>query len=319
MPVPEANVFPNYDGNRPKWVVIHKTASPGSTTAQEIANFFFHVPDRRSSHYVVGLDGIIVQCVSEADASGANCCLDPNHAPFLPEGININLLTISIEHVDSTVDNSQTMPAAQVAASHALVKGICERNGIPQRAGDANGGIIGHRDLMPENKARCPGPTYDFNALFAYLQSGGSTMSGIPQGWSDSHNILTAPNGHRVVKGFRDHILTSPTWTADDQPLMEEIQCAVVEESNPSLGPGSRQITTKHLLEYTPSRGVFEGYIGQELQFVIADRAKQIAALQAEIATLKQFDPAKAASTLAAITTAISTIEADLAVLKTEV
>lgn len=170
IPVPSENVFPGYLGHTPKWIVIHKTASGGM--AQDVAHFFQTVPDRRSAHYIIGQDGTIVQCVSEADGAGANGSFDPGHAPFLPEDLNLNLVTISIEHSDPTPDNSTPLTDAQKAASFRLVFGICQRHNIPMRKGDSNGGIIGHHDIAPKNRARCPG-NYPWDELFSFLENGG--------------------------------------------------------------------------------------------------------------------------------------------------
>ena len=172
MPVPANNIFPGYWGNKPRYIVIHKTASGGSP--QDIANFFQHDPNQASSHYIVGQDGTIVQCVSESDGAGANGVLQQGHAPFLPTNINLNLLTISIEHVDPTDDNSTPLTDAQKSASFKLIKGICERHNIPMRAGDAAGGIIGHKDISPISRARCPG-NYPWQELFTYLKTGEDT------------------------------------------------------------------------------------------------------------------------------------------------
>ncbi len=59
-----------------KWVDIPKTASAG--TAQDVAHFFQMVPDQRSTHSIVGQVSAIVQCMSESDGAGANCCLANN-------------------------------------------------------------------------------------------------------------------------------------------------------------------------------------------------------------------------------------------------
>ncbi len=173
MFVPADNVFPGYWGHIPIFVVIHKTA--GFHTAQEVASFFQTAPDKRSAHFIVGMDGTIVQTVSLDAGAGANCCLEAGHAAFLPQGMNLNLLTISIEHVDPALDNSTPLTDAQKKASFALVKSICERHNIPMRKGDANGGIIGHCDIAPVNRAHCPG-NYPWDELFAYLNSGGLEM-----------------------------------------------------------------------------------------------------------------------------------------------
>src|SRR5947209_7949434 len=141
--------------NTHDFLVIHKTASGG--TAQDIATFFANDPKMASTHYIVGQDGTIVQCVLEVDGAAGNCCLENGHAAFLPLGINLNVKTVSIEHVDPASDNSTPMSLEQKAASFKLVRDICQRHAIPMRraTGDGQGGIIGHNDIAPQSRARC--------------------------------------------------------------------------------------------------------------------------------------------------------------------
>lgn len=168
MLVDRQRVFINQNDHT--WLVLHKTA--GFHTAQEVAQFFATDPNMASVHYVVGRDGIIVQCVSEADGAGGNCCLETGHAPYLPLGVNLNVKTVSIEHVDPATDNSTPLTDAQKAASFRLVRDICLRHNIPMRRGDKDGGIIGHCDIAPLSRARCPG-NYPMDELFSFLQNGG--------------------------------------------------------------------------------------------------------------------------------------------------
>lgn len=44
----------------------------------------------------------------------------------------------------------------------------------------------------------------------------------IPSGWKDDGKTLTAPNGHTVVLGFREHIITADAWASALQPTEEE-------------------------------------------------------------------------------------------------
>ena len=259
--VDESRVFVGQNDHT--WLVLHKTASGGS--ALDIARYFAVTPLETSVHYIVGQDGAIVQAVLEKDGAGGNCCLEAGHAPYLPTGINLNVKTISIEHVDPATDNSTPLTSAQEAASFRLIADICRRNAIPERAGDASGGIIGHHDIAPISRARCPG-NYPWSALWSFLGGGGHTAM-VPTGWTDDGTTLTAPNGHRVVKGFRDWIL-SHNWDPADQPLQEEEGRTPVEYSNPGLGGGSRQIFWKTVLEWTPPKGVFVAAGGQELLYV---------------------------------------------------
>lgn len=159
------------------WLVLHKTAR--FQTAQECAAYFQTGSDglHVSSHYVVGQDGTIVQCVLESRGAGANCCLEAGHADYLPTDINLNVKTISIEHIDPAEDNSTPVTSAQARASFQLIYDICVRHNIPMRPGDAKGGIIGHMDIAPESRARCPG-NYPWTELWQFL--GGANM-GISQ------------------------------------------------------------------------------------------------------------------------------------------
>ncbi len=95
----------------------------------------------------------------------------------------------------------------------------------------------------------------------------------IPAGWLDDGTTLTAPNGHRVVLGFRRYVLTR-NWEADNLPLQEENGRSPLENANPSPGAGTQQIFIRTMLEWTPRRGVFEAGMGAELLQARADIAK---------------------------------------------
>lgn len=109
----------------------------------------------------------------------------------------------------------------------------------------------------------------------------GGPMAGVPYGWHDDGTTLTAPNGHKVVHGFRQYILDN-YWDPTNQPLQEEDGRDPLEDSNPSLGSGTQQIFNWTVLEWTPSKGVFMAWGGQELLKVRAERD----ALQAEVNSL---------------------------------
>lgn len=92
---------------------------------------------------------------------------------------------------------------------------------------------------------------------------GGNAMTGIPQGWKDDGTTLTAPNGHKVVAGFRNYILNN-TWDHNDVPCEEEHPATPIEVSNPGLGAGHVQHFNYSILEWTQARGVFLAYAGKE-------------------------------------------------------
>src|SRR6266566_6813812 len=97
---------------------------------------------------------------------------------------------------------------------------------------------------------------------FGQWMYGEEPMAGVPQGWHDDGTTLTAPNGHKVVRGFRAKVLAG--WDAQDIPLEEERQVAHVEQYYPS-DAGAVQTFNFSRLCYTQARGVYKMGIGNEL------------------------------------------------------
>jgi N-acetyl-anhydromuramyl-L-alanine amidase AmpD len=164
--IPNRNYFPSRNGYQPRYVIIHGTA--GFTSAEEVGYFFKATEGGEnpvSTHYIIGLHGELVQCINEQDGAYANGGVTKGHDPWWSRTLNPNLLTISIEHVKLSRDNSDELTAAQKQASFALVQRICNRHNIPKRWADANGGITGHYSMDPVHRDFCPGP-YPWNDLF---------------------------------------------------------------------------------------------------------------------------------------------------------
>lgn len=84
-------------------------------------------------------------------------------------------------------------------------------------------------------------------------------------GWKydEQQHRWTAPNGFVVEAGFAAEV--SKAWDAQDYPLENERHLDQLELSNPTLGEGSRQRFRLTTLEWTPTRGVFRSWTGQEL------------------------------------------------------
>jgi len=111
----------------------------------------------------------------------------------------------------------------------------------------------------------------------------------IPANWHDDGTTLTAPNGVKVVHGFRDYVLAH-NWDSANVPLKEEFGTSLLESSNPSLGGGTQQLFNWTMLGYTAARGVFVEWGVRELAFCrqqVQLKAAQIGALDAQIAQLK--------------------------------
>lgn len=181
--IPSPNHFNGRSGQQPRYVILHGTA--GGTSAQNIAAWFAQSAAQVSAHYVIGQDGTIVQCVQETDAAWSNGIISGtpgpsgdgiHHDSFWDTGLNPNYLTIAIEHVKPSTDNSDSLTDAQQAASFALIRDICHRWNIPTRYADAQGGITGHFSMDPVNRSRCPG-LYPWDALWTYLSSSSSSSA----------------------------------------------------------------------------------------------------------------------------------------------
>jgi len=164
--IPNKNYFS--DTGKKSFLILHGTA--GGSSAQGVAQFFQSTEGSNepvSSHYIVGQDGAIIQTVAEKDGAYGNGVVNnPNWTG------NPNFYTISIEHVKPDDANATALTPAQQAASFALIKDICQRNGIGMHDADDNSGITGHFSIDPVNRARCPG-NFDWDALWQYLQGGG--------------------------------------------------------------------------------------------------------------------------------------------------
>jgi N-acetyl-anhydromuramyl-L-alanine amidase AmpD len=301
MFVAENRTFINQ--NTHDFLVLHKTASGGS--AQNIATFFANDPAMASTHYVIGQDGTVVQCVLEKDGAGGNCCLENGHASFLPLGVNLNVKSVSIEHVDPASDNSTPLTNAQKAASFRLVQHICERHNIPKRraTNDGLGGIIGHNDIAPINKARCPG-NYPWNELFSYLQGGqgGDTIAiNIQQvsGYFDELDIThwRCKQTGRVIqfaildfyKAFGGNALCGLTHLG--LPVSPEIPLDAKGNVRQHFERGVLFYDVQHTYDNPPGAGsVYAAHLytgaGQDPDIAI-EQAK-VAALQAELAAVPQ-------------------------------
>jgi hypothetical protein len=216
----------------PQWIVLHGTAGGGS--ALDVARYFRTGP--HSTHYVIGQDGTVVQCVSETDSAWGNAPAETGCDPWWLKTQNPNFRTISIEHCKAHTDNSDQLTPAQQQASFSLIRYLCEKWKIPMRLADANGGITGHNKICPIDRPNCPGP-YPWDQLLAALNP--QPVTPLPDGWHDANGVLTAPNGIPVVRGFRQTLLNGTYWTLG-LPTEPEFRSSNIHMNTTHL-PGSLQ------------------------------------------------------------------------------
>lgn len=122
-------------------IVIHIT--DGSANINGTISWFKNPAARVSAHYVIGLDGEVVQMVAHNDVAW--------HAG------TANGTSIGIEHVANTRGLNPT--AAQMCASAALVTWLCDQYSIP-----ADGAhILGHAEADSRTTHRaCPNAVWDW-------------------------------------------------------------------------------------------------------------------------------------------------------------
>lgn len=167
--IPNNNYFPGRNGYKPLYIIIHGTA--GFTSAEEVARFFKSTEKGNnpvSTHYIIDLDGTLVQCVEEKNSAWGNGGVTAGHDPWWSRALNPNRITISIEHVKLSRDNSDELTIPQKEAGFRLVEHICQRHAIPRQLANKRGGITGHYSMDPVHRRFCPGP-YPWEELIAYL------------------------------------------------------------------------------------------------------------------------------------------------------
>jgi len=154
--IPSQHKTGGRNGFSAKWLILHGTA--GGTSAEAIGRWFQNPDAQASTHYVVDQNGVVVQCVKEADTAWANGRVETGAEPWWTKQ-NPNQVTISIEHVKSSTDNSNELTEKQKAASFRLIKSILQRHpGIQPIWATENTGITGHFSMSPVSRERCPGP-----------------------------------------------------------------------------------------------------------------------------------------------------------------
>ena len=143
------------EGHAPRGIVIHTTAG---TYLGTIA-WFADPESRVSAHYLIGLDGSVVQFVDEADTARHAGRVDhPTTALVTQE--NPNLYTIGIEFEDGGEPDRVERTHAQFRVGSELLRGAADRWEIPLDRDH----VVGHREIFAPKS--CPG-NMDIERLIA--------------------------------------------------------------------------------------------------------------------------------------------------------
>lgn len=146
---------PNHDP-RPWWtaidmIVVHDTQSPGVVDARQIARYFANPKSGVSAHYVIGKDGLIVQCVPDG--------LKAWHAGLSTyQGRErLNECSIGIELVNAETGRDP-FTEAQYRALSELAAYLVSTYHIPTDR------IVGHKDITANRRIpkTDPAPNFDW-------------------------------------------------------------------------------------------------------------------------------------------------------------
>jgi N-acetyl-anhydromuramyl-L-alanine amidase AmpD len=152
---PSPNCVAGRGGQVPRGVVVHTTDG----TFAGALSWLTDPESRVSAHYLVSLEGRVVQLVDERDtARHAGRVLRPTAALVSDE--NPNPYTVGLEFEDGGDPMEVERPPEQYAAGASLLRGICDRWEIPLDREH----VIGHREVFAAKA--CPG-NLDIERLIA--------------------------------------------------------------------------------------------------------------------------------------------------------
>jgi glycosyltransferase involved in cell wall biosynthesis len=150
-------------------IVVHTTVGGIDSAIAWFANPASGV----SAHYLVGLDGRVVQFVAEADtARHAGRVKDPT-TPLVDDDDDPNLYTIGIEFEDGGDPEGVHRPDAQYEAGGRLIGAVARRGRIPLDRDH----VIGHREVFAAKS--CPG-NLDIERLIREAASMARTVCLLP-------------------------------------------------------------------------------------------------------------------------------------------
>jgi len=162
-------ISPNFDAGRGgktiDRIIIHIADVP---TTQRVVNSFTNPAEKKSSHYLVGPAGEIVQFVSEADTAwhckGSNQrSIGIEHVAVKVGGADYKRANGSVQHFDA-----QAPTQIEYEASAALVTYLCDKYHLPVNRTT----IMGHREAdTSTGHTACPDGNWDWDLFMRLVNS----------------------------------------------------------------------------------------------------------------------------------------------------
>lgn len=153
-PLAQVRASPNFgeraDGQKPLMIILHYTGMPTGPAAED---WLCNPESQVSSHYLIHLDGTVVQMVRESDRAW--------HAGKSSwRGVtDINSASIGIEIVNTGHEFGYVdFPSQQMQSVIALCRDITDRHAIPAHM------LLGHSDVAPGRKVD-PGERFKWRML----------------------------------------------------------------------------------------------------------------------------------------------------------
>src|SRR3990167_5500656 len=142
---PSPNFKVGRQGYKPEIIVLH--ISSGSLAS--CISWFQNPASQVSAHYIVGLDGSVVQFVKDEDTSWAQGKVSAPTFKLYKQGVNPNAYCLSIENEGQDLSRARE---AQLNALVGLIASLGAKWNIPL---DRNH-IIGHYEINSATRPNCP-------------------------------------------------------------------------------------------------------------------------------------------------------------------
>ncbi len=176
--LPSTHFFLGHANKMPKWVQVHTRVTDKSplevATEREVSG--------ESVHYIVGIDGSVVQCVSELHSSTGAGILTFGNERFWNQAdgrFELDHLSFTVEILLEPMEDGYSYSQEALNTAFALIKNTVEHHQIPKQIGCETGGVVGKCSSDPV-RAPSSGKNFPYLELVGYLE-GESPVPVVPE------------------------------------------------------------------------------------------------------------------------------------------